>query len=188
VFKKYKNLYSDRIAISSKTYQRWLYHDDITVQCWQHYEESVFGLHQGILHTSFNICWFLLRNHYTCVADKRGIHCEASWHSGGKRRLSSTTRNRMVFTSEYNENKLLLKMWAIYITVPSTVHWPAAERRHVQTPANICLHLTWMNQNTSIRYNTRCYFNVCARKPTWVSLIYRTEPTTKKCKTEKLKK
>ena len=28
----------------------------------------------------------------------------------------------------------------------------------------------------------------CARKPTWVSLIYRTEPTTKKCKTEKTKK
>ena len=27
----------------------------------------------------------------------------------------------------------------------------------------------------------------CARKPTGVSLIYRTEPTTKKCKTEKLK-
>jgi len=27
----------------------------------------------------------------------------------------------------------------------------------------------------------------CARKPTWVSLIYRTEPTTKKCETEKLK-
>ena len=27
----------------------------------------------------------------------------------------------------------------------------------------------------------------CARKPTRVSLIYRTEPTTKKCKTEKLK-
>ena len=26
----------------------------------------------------------------------------------------------------------------------------------------------------------------CARKPTSVSLIYRTEPTTKKCKTEKL--
>jgi len=27
----------------------------------------------------------------------------------------------------------------------------------------------------------------CARKPTWVSLTYRTEPTTKKCKTKKLK-
>ena len=26
----------------------------------------------------------------------------------------------------------------------------------------------------------------CARKPTWVSLIYRTEPTTKKCKNRKL--
>ena len=25
---------------------------------------------------------------------------------------------------------------------------------------------------------------MCARKPTWVRLIYRTEPTTKKCKTE----
>jgi len=33
-----------------------------------------------------------------------------------------------------------------------------------------------------LRYDTRC-----ARKPTRVSLIYRTEPTTKKCKTEKLK-
>ena len=27
----------------------------------------------------------------------------------------------------------------------------------------------------------------CARKPTWVGLIYRTETTTKNCKTEKLK-
>ena len=35
-----------------------------------------------------------------------------------------------------------------------------------------------------IRYDTRCYIN-CARKPTWVSLIYRTEPTTKKCKNRK---
>jgi len=42
-----------------------------------------------------------------------------------------------------------------------------------------------------VRYDAKCYFNnailTCARKPTWVSLIYRTEPTTKKCKTEKLK-
>ena len=27
----------------------------------------------------------------------------------------------------------------------------------------------------------------CARKPTWIGLIYRTETTTKNCKTEKLK-
>ena len=38
-----------------------------------------------------------------------------------------------------------------------------------------------------IRYNTIPYEYgtlMCARKPTWVRLIYRTEPTTKKCKTE----
>jgi len=41
--------------------------------------------------------------------------------------------------------------------------------------------LTW--------YNTiRDAILTCARKPTWVSLIYRTEPTTKKCKNKKTKK
>jgi len=34
---------------------------------------------------------------------------------------------------------------------------------------------------------TRDAILTCAGKPTWVSLIYRTEPTTKKCKTGKLK-
>ena len=39
-----------------------------------------------------------------------------------------------------------------------------------------------------VRYDTiRDAILTCARKPTWVGLIYRTEPTTKKCKTEKLK-
>ena len=32
------------------------------------------------------------------------------------------------------------------------------------------------------------YYLTCARKLTWVSLVYRTEPTTKKCKTEKKRK
>ena len=36
------------------------------------------------------------------------------------------------------------------------------------------------------RYDTDAILT-CARKPTRVSLIYRTETTTKKCKTEKLK-
>ena len=43
---------------------------------------------------------------------------------------------------------------------------------------------TWLD----LRHNTiRDAILTCARKPTWVSLglIYRTEPTTKKCKTEK---
>jgi len=35
-------------------------------------------------------------------------------------------------------------------------------------------------------YDTRCYFNVRS-KANIVSLIYHTEPTTKMCKTEKLK-
>jgi len=43
-----------------------------------------------------------------------------------------------------------------------------------------------VSTKSDVRYDTRCYLT-CARKPTWVSLIYRTEPTTKKCKTEKLK-
>jgi len=40
----------------------------------------------------------------------------------------------------------------------------------------------------TIRYDTiRDAILTCARKPTWVGLIYRTETTTKYCKTEKLK-
>ena len=39
-----------------------------------------------------------------------------------------------------------------------------------------------------IRYDTiRDAILTCARKPTWIGLIYRTETTTKNCKTEKLK-
>jgi len=38
-----------------------------------------------------------------------------------------------------------------------------------------------------LQYDTiRDAILTCARKPTWVSLIYRTETTTKNCKTEKL--
>ena len=37
-----------------------------------------------------------------------------------------------------------------------------------------------------LEYDTRCHLT-CAQKLTRVSLIYRTEPTTKKWKTEKLK-
>ena len=45
-----------------------------------------------------------------------------------------------------------------------------------------------MRNWTQLRYDTiRDAILTCARKPTRVSLIYRTEPTTKKCKTEKLK-
>ena len=40
----------------------------------------------------------------------------------------------------------------------------------------------------TIRYDTiRDAILTCVRKPTWVSLIYRTQPTTKKCKNRKTK-
>ena len=39
----------------------------------------------------------------------------------------------------------------------------------------------------SLRDTIRDAILTCARKPTWVSWIYRTEPTTEKCRTEKLK-
>jgi len=41
-------------------------------------------------------------------------------------------------------------------------------------------------EQIQVRYDTiQDAIFTCARKPTWLSLIYRTEPTTKKCKTEK---
>ena len=45
-------------------------------------------------------------------------------------------------------------------------------------------------ESITIRYDadTRCYFNLLTQKPTWVSLIYRTEPTTEKWKNRKSKK
>ena len=43
-----------------------------------------------------------------------------------------------------------------------------------------------IRQSTSIRYDTiRDAILTCARKPTRVSLIYRTKPTTRKCKNRK---
>ena len=48
-----------------------------------------------------------------------------------------------------------------------------------------CLH-DMVQLMPLLRYDTiRDAILTCARKPTWVSLIYRTETTTKNCKTEK---
>jgi len=51
-------------------------------------------------------------------------------------------------------------------------------------PASISAPLD--RYSTLMKYDTiRDASLTCARKPTWVSLIYRTETTTKKCETEK---
>ena len=44
-----------------------------------------------------------------------------------------------------------------------------------------------MTRPSRLRYDTRCYFNVRSKADISqaVSLIYRTEPTTKKCKNRK---
>jgi len=39
--------------------------------------------------------------------------------------------------------------------------------------------------SANVQHTIRDAILTCARRPTWVSLIYRTETTTKKCKTEK---
>ena len=46
----------------------------------------------------------------------------------------------------------------------------------------------WRQPDLLTRYDTiRDAIITCARKPTWIGLIYRTEATTKNCKTEKRK-
>jgi len=56
--------------------------------------------------------------------------------------------------------------------------------------ASLCL-FSCLRVSTLLSYSFRRYTTIrdailtCARKPTWVSLIYRTERTTKKCKNKK---
>ena len=70
--------------------------------------------------------------------------------------------------------------------------WYAAEiwtkiSNHKQSHRSNLLSVT-VRRWCHIRYDTiRDAILTCARKPTWVGLIYRTETTTKNCKTEKLK-
>ena len=64
----------------------------------------------------------------------------------------------------------------------STLERCFATDRHARQPAVQCM---WP-AGRAVYYDTmRDAIFTCARKPTWVSLIYRTETTSKKCKTEK---
>jgi len=78
-------------------------------------------------YTSFNICWFLLRTHYICVAYNKGIHCEATWRSEGQERLSTTTglsgcclktfTDIMFFSLLFYLFTFLFNMWRLLFTV-----------------------------------------------------------------------
>ena len=77
-----------------------------------------------------------------------------------------------------------------YRSQPSVLihHRPAAAagRRHRTQPARYCN--THRRSADTIRYDTiPDAILTCVRKPTWVSLIYRTEPTTKRCKNRRKK-
>ena len=72
-----------------------------------------------------------------------------------------------------------------------TLYWFL--NKSFQTMRLLCCFVQFSNNtpgtgSTQVSYNTireRDAILTCARKPIWVSLIYRTEPTTKKCKNRK---
>ena len=98
------------------------------------------------------------------------------------------TRNVNTCNSNDNENVI----FAVQYVWRATVEWtdiksqewqPTEYSYHLMMPV-VAVYRAAMRR----RYDTiRDAILTCARKPTWVSLIYRTETTTKKCKTEKLK-
>ena len=61
-----------------------------------------------------------------------------------------------------------------------TRHWSLCTRRSDENVGNVERMFAYAYD--TIRYDTiRDAILTCARKPTWVGLIYRTETTTKKC-------
>jgi len=103
------------ISLMLLRYQSWLYYEDILAHCWYRYQESNSVClertqRRDILHMSFNICWLLLRSHYTCfVCNLRHSQftvkhavkyftprCAAIWQYEGQRRLSTRCKKRTV--------------------------------------------------------------------------------------------
>ena len=103
-----------------------------------------------------------------------------SAHINLKVRTAFWNRNR-IFSNEIAENKT---------TSTSTSTWKwylSTDQVPVQVPSTTTLQTTSPIRYDTIRYEMLFSILTCARKPTWVGLIYRTETTTKNCKTEKLK-
>ena len=80
--------------------------------------------------------------------------------------------------------------YPMYFKQTCSFHLPVSATRWVlfaSTPLTPLLY-NHGHHSHQHRYDTiRDAILACARKPTWVGLIYRTESTTKNCKTEKLK-
>ena len=95
--------------------------------------------------------------------------CSLAWHVMQSRCHSLSGRCYCTPPARYGSARLITSL-------------PA---ENIYSPVNIQQH---KNKKDMIRYDTlQDAVLTCARKPIWVSSIYHTEPTTKKCKTEKLK-
>jgi len=78
--------------------------------------------------------------------------------------------------SEMETKVIVSRLWHLWLQVVHFDIWC------LNKIAKVCydrLHLAYSANDT-----IRDAILTCARKPTWVSLIYRTEPTAKKCKTK----
>ena len=91
----------------------------------------------------------------------------------------------MIFTNGKRGNNSIKCLRWIHCTHSITVHISDETSlkfiRRISTSFQI-----FVSTYTLIRYDTiRNAILTCARKPTWLGLIYRTQTTTKKCKTKK---
>ena len=75
-------------------------------------------------------------------------------------------------------------VWAIKPEIRGRV-WPVGEFQKKGTNEKKIVIIQLFAQNPLWYDTIRDAIITCAWKPTWVSLIYRTEPTTKKCKNRK---
>jgi len=115
--------------------------------------------------------------HLKCWNDKS--HCQVSVI--GLKSLDVSPYNELLLLPMIIKNSLA---WEYFFTRKSTcgVHYRTG------SPGQLGIRVAgfsshWVaGSHDTIRYDA---ILTCARKPTWVSLIYRTEPTTKKCKNRK---
>ena len=121
-------------------------------------------------------CWITLKalyKHASCRTSTLKSFTFSNW-----RRTNVNLNNK-----KHKPTACYAAAFCLYSIVDCCVAFPVAI-----TLFTIIDVTSWLVSHT-IRYDTiRDAILTCARKPTWVSSIYRTEPTTKKCKNRKSKK
>ena len=124
------------------------------------------------------------------------LNClDSGWQSGFKMTLCSRHLGLPVQFQPVMHDVLGFGPWALLFLktrfpslVPALALNDYTLPRTTPSPCSQTPTWTWSQCCYTIRYDTiRDAILTCARKPTWVGLIYRTETTTENCKTEKLK-